>query len=337
MLKQSTDTGSASGNLLRSSPFTALRTALAMTLVAPVAQAATELKAPVKMLMKEHNQVAVVKAVAKSPDSRIRFEVLEAFHGEPGPEVTIRMDEPTSADVEIDATYVAAFSDVRRNFRFRELRERDPEGFRLLSILGGGPALVDASPAVRLLFQSHAAADPVPSAKLLAAALDAIASHDDRTRIFGTLEISLRPEWLGLIGKDQVARLRGFLDDPSYGPDVRNLLLEVAGKLSDELKDPWLAAEARRTLRELDPQFDLTTFFPRLAMTAIRILGEGGGVPDSSLIGRFLEANNPGVVAAALESLDGLDPSLARSRAAVVLERDDLHAESRRILTEYLG
>ncbi len=314
------------------------RLGLALTLFAAgTVQAATELKAPVKMLMKGHNRVAALKAIAKNPDSKIAFETLQTFYGDSNPKVTLRLDETTYEAVELDTTYVVAFSDVRRNFRIRELRERDPEGFRLLTILGGGPALLDDSPAVRLLFQAEKAEEPPSAADRLAAALTALASDNNRTRAFGALELSFRPEWIELMSPDQVASLRSFLREPSFGPNLHNRLFEVATQLPGDLQGPWLADEARRTLRGIESQFDLTTFFPRLASTAIRILGSSGGPLDSPLIGRFLESNNPGVVEAALESLDGLDPTKARLRAAAVLKRNGLHAESRRILTEYLG
>ena len=110
---------------------------------------------------------------------------------------------------------------------------------------------------------------------------------------------------------------------------VRTLPAPLAGS--------WLAEESRKILRELDPQFDLTSSFPRLAITVIEILATAGGKPDAALVSRFLGANNPGVVKAALATLDQLDPELARARSEAVLKRDDLHAESRRALTEYLG
>ncbi|MCP3956458.1 MAG: hypothetical protein GY719_01255 [bacterium] len=40
---------------------------------------------------------------------------------------------------------------------------------------------------------------------------------------------------------------------------------------------------------------------------------------------------------AAAHAVDQLDPGLARERSAAILKRDDLHAESRRALAEYLG
>ena len=305
------------------------------------ARAATELQAPVKMLMKGHNRVAVLEAIARDDGSKVAFKVRQTFYGETGEEtgeeVTVRLDEATYGDVEPGKTYVVAFTNVRRNFRFRELREIDPEGFRVVGILGGGPALLDDSPAVRLLFQAELAEEPPPPAERVAAAFATLSSDDQRTRAFGVLEISLRPEWIALMSDQQVAGLRRYLSDPGFGPDLRDRLLGIAEKLPAALKGPWLAEETRRTLREIEPQFDLTTFFPRLATTAIRMLGTEGGRADGSLVARFLEANNPGVVEAALEALDRLDPGLARSRAKVILKRDDLHAESRRLLTEYLG
>ena len=314
----------------------ALSLAIALA-VAGAAHAATELKAPVKMLMKGHNRVAVLQAAAKKSDSQIAFKSHKTLYGEPLSEVTLRLDETTYSEVEIDQTYVVAFSNIRRNFRFRELREVDPAGFRVLTILGGGPALLDDSPAVRLLFEADRAKELPPSADRLAAALTTLTSDDDRTRTFGALELSFRPEWIEQMEAEHVASLRRSLRDTRFGPNLRDRLLEVANKLPDARKRPWLAEETRRTLGTLEPQFDLTTFFPRLAVTAITILGAQGNKTDASLVAQFLEANNPGVVEAALEALDELDPDLARSRAAVVLKRQDLHAESRRVLTEYLG
>ena len=75
----------------------------------------------------------------------------------------------------------------------------------------------------------------------------------------------------------------------------------------------------------------------RPAETTIRILETRGEKADGPLVSRFLEANNPGVVKTALQTLDRLDPNLARSRAEAALEREDLHAESQRALVEYLG
>ncbi|MEM7588222.1 MAG: hypothetical protein AAF560_32840, partial [Acidobacteriota bacterium] len=226
---------------------------------------------------------------------------------------------------------------IRRNYRFRELREVDPGGYRVVMILAGGPALLDDSAHVRLLFEAPKA-DPKPAPEeLLQAALAAAGSDDARTRSFAILELSLRPEWLALMDADDAKLIQGYLASGELAPDSKNVLFELAAKLPAKLRDPWLAEEARHTLDALQPEFDLTTFVPRLAKTVLGILEEQGGEADSARVAPFLAANNPGVVEAALEALDRVDAKLARERAKAVLEQRDLHAESRRLLSEYLG
>ncbi len=301
------------------------------------AQAATNLEAPVKMLMKGHKHIAVLKAVSKADDSRITFEVQHQFYGEIEPEVVVRLDPETYTDVREGQTYVVGFSNVRRNFRFRELREIDPEGYRVVTILGGGPALLDDSPEVRLLFDAPTAKEPPTESTRMMAALTVAGSENVRTQSFGVLELSLRSEWLSLFDTKSSKRLRDYLGSRVLAPDSRGRLFELAEKLPASLTDPWLAKEARRTLGTLEPQFDLTTFFPRLAQTVLGILEASGSEADKALVAKFLEANNPGVVEAALGALDHVDPALALERAKVLLERNDLHAESRRLLKEYVG
>ncbi len=315
----------------------AILSALLTSLMPAGAGAATKLEAPVKMLMKGHNRVAVLEAVARRDDGRVDFHAVETFYGEAEERVTLRMAEDVYRDVEEGATYVVALTNVRRNFRFRELREVDPEGFRVLAILGAGPALLEDTPQVRLLFTGRGAEPPATPEALFAAALATIGSDDPRTQAFAVLELRLRPEWHSLIDRDGARRIRALIADSGVAPAVRDRLLEIARELPAGLGKPWLAKECRRILRDLEPQFDLTTFYPRLATSAIEVLEERGRRSDGSVVARFLDSNNPGVVTAALRTLDRLDPALARQRARAVLEREDLHAESRRVLGEYLG
>ena len=84
-------------------------------------------------------------------------------------------------------------------------------------------------------------------------------------------------------------------------------MLETA----NQLDVAWLAEESRRILRGIEPQLDLTSFYPQLAVTTIRILETRGEKADGPLVSPFLESNNPGVVKTALETLDRLDPVLA--------------------------
>ncbi len=312
-----------------------------MLLAGGAAEAATKLQAPVKMLMKGHKNVAVLKAVEKAENSRVTFETQQRFYGQAEGRLVVRLDPATHNDLREGQTYVVGFSNVRRNFRFRELREVDPEGYRVVTILGGGPALLEDSPAVRLLFKAamatEAAADSPSAEDLFQAALTAVGSEDARTSSFGVLELSLRSEWLGLFEPKDIKRVRGYLASDALAPESRDRLFELADKLPAHLKDTWLAEEARRTLSTIDPQLDLTTFVPRLAKTVLGILEEQGSKADSALVAPFLESNNPGVVEAALGALDHADPTLARQRAKVLIERSGLHAESQRVLKEYLG
>jgi len=298
--------------------------------------AATKVEAPVKMLKTGQNRVAVLTALEKGAENRVRFQTLEPIYGESDDQVTIRLDESTYRDVSEGETYVVAFSNLRRNRRFRDLVEVDPEGFRVLGVLGGGPALFQDRPAVRRLFASEQGKSAPPPKARLEAALVTMQSRDSRTQALGVLEFHFRPEWYPLMGTEDVAILRGMLRESTLPLDRRELLLDSASQLPSSLSTSWLTEEARQVLRKLEPQFDLTSFAPRLAITAIGILRDGGDEGDGSEVARFLGANNPGVVRATLEALDSIDPSLARARVAVVLERSDLHSESRRALSEYL-
>ena len=246
------------------------------------------------------------------------------------------MGEEVYGDVEAGETYVVAFSNVRRNFRFRELHEVDPEGFRVLNLLGGGPALFEDTAGVRLLFANRDTEKPPAPKALLAAAVATLSSDDPRTRAFAALELRHRPEWLALMSSADARAVRATIADTGVAPEVRHYLLETARELPAGLTGSWLVKEGRSILRSVDPQLDLTSSFPLLAINAIGVVEEGGGKADGAVVSPFLGSNNPGVVKAALKALDRLDPALARQRAGKVLERGGLHAESRRVLGEYL-
>lgn len=304
---------------------------------AEAGRAATRLDAPTKMLTRGTDRVAVLTAVERVSDSRVMFETVETFYGDSDKRIEVRLDPDTHRDVELGTTYVVAFSNVRRNPRFREIREIDPEGFRVVGVLGGGPALFEDQPFVRLLFTSEVASTPPPPADRLQATLSTMKSRDQRTRTLGILELNLRPEWYSLMDSRATKGLRRLLRQDDLATDLRYYVLDTARRLPGPTRPRWLAKEARRILAGIEPQMDLTTFVPRLAITAIEVLETGGRRSDARRLAPFLGADNPAVVRAALLAVDRYRPDLARLQATALLESDDLHSESRRALAAYVA
>ncbi|RMH21727.1 MAG: hypothetical protein D6696_05145 [Acidobacteria bacterium] len=323
----------------RAHPLLLLTASVALTaLAASRAGAAPRLGPPSLYLQDEPHRVAVVEARGVVDDGRAAFVRRQLLLGdraeeEMPPELVVRMGPEALAAIEIGRTYVLGYTRLRPAARQRRVYEEDPLGPSVVALPGVGDALLDDTPAIRRLVTTPAEGDR----RTLEAVLDQLARPGALSQRFAAAELLLRRELQELVTAADVKRLQAVLAAPELDPMAHDVLLRAAEPLAARFGGEWLAEDCRRVLKAHGTELDLHSFVPSLVLTAARILGKVGNRDDVPLLARHLLSNNPGVAKAALPSMAALDPVATGERVRELVARDDLLAETRRVLERYLN
>ncbi len=253
-----------------------------------------------------YNLVMAGQAVEKIAPNKVRFERQEAFAGDVQASVVLRLDEETFADLQVDQTYIVAYTYVTSDPQFRESKYEDPEGPRMITVRGyGSPALFEDTPDMRFLFESVQRDDPPMARDVLEALTRQMARADTRTRALAVVELLLRRDLLASMRPQQAERVATLVTDPAVDQELRAFLLEVAVAFPDR-SQRWLRDACREVLAQLEPQFVLETHGPALATATIRAIADHGSSQDVQALVPFLQSNAPKVVTAAIESIEVL-------------------------------
>jgi hypothetical protein len=304
------------------------------------AHAARPVQPPLMELTRNYSFVLVAEAASRKGENRITFRRVEKLFADSEPMVTVRMDEDTCAAVELGETYIVAYTTVTNDAQFRDHKYLDPEGPKLLDVRGfGAPALFEATPALRFLFQTARAAEPPADRAVLDALLAQMARPDHRSRSLVIMEFYLRPALQAMISESDEKIVRDTIADSGLHTELKSFLLEAALKFPTPAKATWLAAAYRDVIASSGAQYDLTTHVPGLVATAVKGLRIVGERADAQRLTPLLLSNAPGVATAALKTMDALDPEGTPEVVQQVLEQsvwdDSVNSEVRRVLESY--
>lgn len=317
--------------------FVAALPLLALALRAPDADAAPRLQPPSHYLQEGPNLVAVAEALTRVDDRHVAFRRIELLSGgaeeaETPRELVLRMSPETIAEVEIGERYLLGYTRWRKAARTRGTYEEDPQGPSIVELPAIGDALLADTPAMRRLVTASARVDR----RALDAVLAQLRHPATLSRRFAAGELYLRPELRQLVRQKDLEALGAILADETLDPMTHEILLRAGETLVERLGGEWLAVASRRVLERHGGELDLRSFVPSLVVTAARALGKTGDRGDVELLAKHLTSNNPGVAKAALAAMEGLDLASTRTRVAALVERSDLHVETRRVMEKFL-
>ncbi len=302
------------------------------------AGAARPLGPPIEELLADPEliRIASVTALEKTDSQTIRFAVRKRVSGEAPDEVLLRTDAATAATVVVGSRYVVAWSHLRKNRRFREGYETDPDGPAIAKVRGPGTvALFEQTPEISYLFSPGVVGDPAQAERQLDALLEQMGRADPRSRSLVASQLLLRPDLSAKMDQRRAAKLESLLALDELIPQHRDLLLQTALRMDAELQGRWLAETFRKVIIQYGTQYDLSSFVPALVLTAARGLQQTGDAGDVELLSTLLYSNNPGVAKAALAAMDSLDRGAAAAKVEQALRRDWIHTETRRALNRY--
>jgi hypothetical protein len=313
---------------------------LTMLATVPAALAAKRLGPPIEDLQSTPKRIRIVYAEAlKKPEpGKVAFAIRERLSGEAPDDVVLRTDTATFDEVTVGASYVVAWSYLRRNRGVIGGYEEDPDGPSTVTVLGlGSTALFEGTPEMRLLFAPGMIGDPERASEQIDALLAQMQRDDYRSRGLVITELWLRKDLTGKMTPAQAEKLKAVLQTSALDPQHKDLLLQSAYRLPAALTSPWLAEELRKIIIMNGSQYDLRTFVPSLVLTAAEGLQQAGEPADIELLSTLLYSNNPGVSKAALAAMDHLDHEAAVAKAQQAMQRGWIHSETRYALTRYLG
>lgn len=306
-------------------------------LTAGAARGAKKLGPPSEFLLAPENKVAAVEALGTTDDGRVRFEVVAALHGEASGTLSVRRVPPELLEsVEPGASYLLGYTELLRDRR-THIYEPDPHGPRILEIPAVGAALLDDSPAMRTLLTPRTEEEPLSDRARLDAVLAQLARQDVQARRFVLAELVLYPGLTDLVGDEDVEVLAETLAGGSLEPLAHDYLLRAAKPNAESWGRDWLAEDCRKLLAAHGTELDLLSPVPSLLVIALQTLAVTGEARDLDLAARHVPSNNPGVGRAAFKAMVALDPEQARKRAGGLLERDDLHGDTRRDVQRFLA
>lgn len=293
---------------------------------------AARLGPPSATLAQPDVKVLVVTVADKHSPNRALFRVSKILKGEAEPEVLLRMDPASLAQLEPGRPYLIGYSELRTNPLFRKGAEKDPEGPHLVELAGVGDAWFEDSPAMRTVaLGAEASGRPV-----LEALLDVLEAEDSRQQRFAVFELYGRTELLRTISKSDLKRVLGVLERSGLDPLSRNFLLQAMRFSPVELGRGWLAAQCRQVLDGAALELNPLSNVPDLVRNSALLLGEVGTAGDVGRLARHLQSNDSGVGKAALTAMDRLDREEARRLASTMLESGQLKDEVRMQLRRYL-
>jgi hypothetical protein len=304
-----------------------------------VTYAAKKLGPPIEGFYDRPDLTRIVVAVAngKETTSRIRFVVSEQISGESPKELLLRTDEVAFDDTVLGNSYLVAWTDMRRNRALVEGWEKDPDGPSTVSVPAlGTTAIFEDTPEIRFLFEVVKKDKTDSSARQINALLTQMERPDFLSRALMIMQLYLRPDLVQGIDQSQIGQLKKVIHQGSLDPQQLDFLLRTATALPGDLTSPWLEEEFRRIIIFYGTQYDLTSFIPSLARTAVRGLQQTGGQVDFELLNNLLYSNNPGVAESALIAMSQIDDKATVAKAQLAIERNWIHNETGRVIERYL-
>ena len=290
---------------------------------------------PIEVMVDPGHEVLVARFGEWLSDDRVMWQVVRDLHGEPQDNIAIRIAPEDKKRLVMGEDYVLAFTRYRKNRLLGEGLELDPEGPRIVEIIGVGSAVFPDSSELKRLVRRGSSADPDLHQDLGDLEhLLAVGSPD--VQQLAATELYLRPELLELSTAETVAALGSVLEMRATGAELRNLILQLGLELPEPLRPEWLVVESRAVLSSTSVRLELASFEPALVETALEVLLLHGVAPDGELVSPFLGSNSPGVVKAAVGAIRAVECESGLPVARDLLSRDRLHVESKRALEDFV-
>lgn len=302
----------------------------------PAAEAARVVPAPSQALVHPRNRVALVEILELQEPAKVRCRVLESLVGDSPELLEVRLRPETLEEAQPGERYLLGYTTLRKNPLLRDVIEEDPDGPKAVRLPLAEDALLRDRPEIRLLISVGLDRDAVPLSRQLGAVMTLIDGTEPRARQLATFELFARGELVEKLGANELERLAAHIRSVERSPSERDILLRTLYKLPPERRRGPAASACRVVLGQLDPQFDLSTAEPTLAVTAANLLGETGKGDDLSLLMPFVSSNNPAVGRAAFDAMRQLDSDASRRHARAMLDKASLHDDVRRYLESQL-
>ena len=327
---------------MRVRPFIVAFASLALatlTLAAPLLPPSLSIRLP-------QNAVAVVTALEVIDTEHVRFRrdqvlqedrALEQTKEAPPEEIRVKVGEDVVARVEVGKQYVLGYTSLDPVASDRHTYSPSPEGSRIVALPAVGPALFEASPAMRKL------ATPRPTDSELAPRdrLDLIVAQlelpEPEGRLFVLAELVLWVELRPEITDEDLALVRRLLEEGQLETRAREYVLRAFMPIREQVGEEWLATECRRVLAENDSQLDLLSPNPSLVNMALNSLREMGTVEDGEAALEFLQSNNESVSLAAFRAAATLAPDHTEEVMSKIVFHEDLPLDTERAAVRFLA
>ena len=166
---------------------------------------AAKLLPPAEYLTKQENVLIVARAEAGAEAGKVLFRQLEILHGEAPELFEVRLSEATGQQIVMGEDYFLGVTFLRKLLREKNTFEPDPMGPRAVAIPAVGEALLEDTPAVRVLVTPRKPDDPLGDRQRLDAILAQVPSSHEPTRRFVLAELVLRPNLVGLLDDEDMA------------------------------------------------------------------------------------------------------------------------------------
>ncbi len=298
------------------------------------AEASRQLGAASDEILTTYAQVVVGRALEKLEDGRVRFSIVERFHGKETANADVLVNEDTYARVEVDQQYLVAYSRFRKNPLLRDVVEPDPRGAVAVSTTLVGEFVLADRPATRRLLAGAAKGKGSKRAQARAA-ITLLAGDDLAATRFAAMELYGRETLRSTVATRMSDDFAVWLRAGAVDPQAQEFLFRAARRSKGERS--WLASGARDVLDALELPLDPVSPLPSLALTAMEALADTGTADDAVILERFVAARNPGVAKMAIRSMDRIDRAHTLVRANAWINDSSLLEETRRSLHAYIS
>lgn len=303
------------------------------------ALAAKPVPPPIEDLLKQRNQVAVMRVVeVHEQKQQITLERIHDLWGLSPQQVTLQAPLDDLASINPGQEFIVAYSYKRKHPMLRDVIEDNPAGPYVVNAFIAGPAVFENSVELRFLFNELQKDSEVKGNEVIKSLLTQIQQPHLRSRRLAVFEFVMRGDLFEEhLTRRHIKPYREILERGGLDAEMREFMLRASQAFPDRLRGRWIAEYCRRTIRRNGSQYDLASFVPLLTQTCVNLLAHYNSRRDIKLMEELLYSNNPGVAKAALRFLVEADEKQARTIASrVFTDERQVHEETRRVLKAYL-
>lgn len=287
---------------------------------------------PSIQLKTEISNIALVELTAKSADS-LTFKLLENIHNQATEQIQVRSKASTSQLLVVGRSYIIGYIAWQVN---RPSKEVVPKvgGAVLMSLPGAEPAIFADTAAVKQMLQwdvTESLTSPVAMLPLIKAGL---ASDDYQTRNFYITELITRKAFMG--SAEIKSLIKELVLDTHVDWRIKHFILANQGLDETQLKSTWFKQWATAMLTHSSTQFDPFGSDAALIKQLLLLVPQHINDSQQTVVSRWLQSNQVGVVESALGVLKQLDLDAAISQVESRLQHSLLDEAMRFTLQNYL-